>query len=213
MDTEKCVPVSTSSYKDTNPSQGAPSSWPHLNLLICQRLQLQIQLGVRASTNEFEGGGDTNIQSTTGRYHRSLQCSYRTDGRGALGGKSQPTVKMQATTLQRAHLPFEAFSVFCYLTLSLYKQLYGTSFCHPCLVPSLSYFSYIPWPQWHVISIKVVIRWWQQLMLIWPVSCASALHTSYYIIFTINTWSRYDQRPFTNEKTEVQRGSTAYSPG
>lgn len=26
MDTEKCVPVSASSYKDTNPSQGAPSS-------------------------------------------------------------------------------------------------------------------------------------------------------------------------------------------
>ena len=47
--------VSSSYYKDTNPKMQALPSWPHLNLIISQRLHLQItsHWEVRASICEF----------------------------------------------------------------------------------------------------------------------------------------------------------------
>lgn len=38
----KLAPVSTSPYKDINPTAGALTSWPHLNLVISQRPYFQI---------------------------------------------------------------------------------------------------------------------------------------------------------------------------
>ena len=49
--------LSSSSYKNTNPVMGAPSSWPHLNLIISQRPHLPIptQWGLGLQHINLEG--------------------------------------------------------------------------------------------------------------------------------------------------------------
>lgn len=140
------APVSLPLIKDTNPSWGS-HSWSHPNLIISQRLHLQIPSGMRLWTDELGADGQGHKLSVSNR--EALPCWFKAAielvGQG-LGGRPPLQVWDHAHTGPTSHFEALSWPSFPKPLIPLLKSTYFCLACFFGLVISHA-------PSWNIMSI------------------------------------------------------------